>query len=721
MKNGLFLLAVIVFFPVLGGIFTYLVGRTSKMLRDRAVQMIAVLEFVLLAVLIVQYGQKGGEFVIPGVCGFGLRFTVDGFRSVYGGIAAFMWMITVLFSEEYFAGHRNRNRYYLFQLVTLGATEGIFLSADLYTTFIFFEIMSIASYVWVAQEENRESLRAAATYLAVAVIGGLVMLMGLFLLYHQAGTLVISELHSACRGKNVYLAAVCLFVGFGVKAGAFPLHIWLPEAHPVAPAPASALLSGILTKTGIFGILVISCRILLHDRKWGTFVLLIGTLTMVVGAVLALFSVDFKRTLACSSVSQIGFILVGAGMMGLPGEENALAVRGTLLHMVNHSLFKLVLFLTAGVIYMNLHKLNLNDIRGFGRGKPFLMGVYLCGALGIGGFPLFSGYVSKTCIHESIVEYIHGLSGSTVVPGYLGGVEMKCIEWLFLISGGLTVAYMCKLFFAVFVEKNKDEGVQKRYDALNGNYMNRQSAVVLGISALLIPVMGLVPHFTMDRIADFGQGFMGVSEFSHRVHYFSMGNLKGALLSVAIGILVYVAIVRKWMVVRKGAGEVYVNRWPGWLNLENYVYRPLLLRVLPVVCGSICGVLDQAVDVLAKILLITGSVLAGILDTIVDSVVVFLRRTVYRESPQSHELEEGNDLTYVLGRIANKVKGMLNLTIWRRKPNKKDYTHQFALAYEAFKENSSLIGRSLSYGLILFCLGLIATLIYLLVVLVAHI
>ena len=367
MEQERMLLAAAVFFPMAAGIVSYLIGRKHKKLRDQFVGLAAMLELILTVAVAVRLGTGGGVCTIPGICGLGLHFTADGFRALYGVVAAFMWMMTSFFSEEYFAHYRNRNRYYLFQLITLGATEAVFLSADLYTTFIFFEVMSFASYVWVAQDERKESLRAAATYLAVAVIGGLVMLMGLFLLYHQAGTLTISELYDACRGKNVYPAAVCLFFGFGAKAGAFPLHIWLPKAHPVAPAPASALLSGILTKTGVFGILVITCQILFHDGVWGTFVLLTGVLTMAAGAVLALFSIDFKRTLACSSVSQIGFILTGIGMQGLLGEENALAVQGSFLHMMNHSLFKLVLFMTAGVIYMNLHKLDLNDIRGFGR------------------------------------------------------------------------------------------------------------------------------------------------------------------------------------------------------------------------------------------------------------------------------------------------------------------------------------------------------------------
>ena len=706
--NGL--IDLLVFMPMAAALLSYLLGRKTKAGRNAFVGAVVVLEF-LFGLLLAVKGQ-GTESVLPGICGMGLRFTVDGFRAVYVVIAAFMWMVTGLFSPDYFAHYRNRNRYYLFQLVTLGATEGIFLSADLYTTFVFFEIMSLASYVWVAQDEKEEALKAASTYLAVAVIGGLVMLMGLFLLYHQTGTLMIEALPAACAGKNVYAAAACLFVGFGAKAGAFPLHIWLPKAHPVAPAPASSLLSGILTKTGIFGILVISCKLLVRDEAWGTFTLLIGVVTMFLGAALALFSVDFKRTLACSSVSQIGFILVGVGMIGLLGEENLLAVRGTFLHMVNHSVFKLVLFLVAGVIYRNTHKLELNQIRGFGRKKPQLMAIYLMGALGIGGIPGWSGYVSKTLLHESIVEY---LEAGVAASRFFTAGSMRGIEWVFLISGGLTVAYMCKLFAAVFLEKNEDAAVQKAYDE-NKSYMKPLSAGVLALSAVIIPVLGLLPYFTMDRLADLAQGFMGAAHEGHQVHYFTWTNLKGGLISIAIGAAVYVVVARGWMM-KKRANETkyYVNRWPGKLDLEERLYRPLLLKVLPGIFGRLCAVLDNMADVAVRVLKAVASFLAGVLDVAVDGVVVLLRKTIYADSPNRGELEEGNQMTHVLGVFLNRLEQLLNKTIWRNHQHKRDFEHWFVLKYAAFKENTTVIGRSLSYGLVLFCIGLCATLVYLLV------
>ena len=259
-----------------------------------------------------------------------------------------------------------------------------------------------------------------------------------------------------------------MLFGFGAKAGAFPLHIWLPKAHPVAPAPASALLSGILTKAGMFGILILTSYLFLWDSLWGGMILAIGVCTMVVGAVLALFSVDLKRTLACSSVSQIGFILVGVGMSALLGEENALAVRGSILHMVNHSLIKLALFMAAGVVFMNVHKLNLNEIQGFGRKKPLLNYIFLMGALGIGGIPLWNGYISKTLIHESIVEYAELLREGAAVCIF-SAEAMRGIEWAFLASGGLTVAYMTKLYVALFIEKNTDASRQEKFDSLKGS------------------------------------------------------------------------------------------------------------------------------------------------------------------------------------------------------------------------------------------------------------
>ena len=575
-----------IFFPMLMALAVWLAGKHSQKVRNILASLTTAAEFCL-AVCLAFLPDLSSS--LKGFAGLGISFETDGFRKVYLLVITFLWMMTMLFGNEYFSHYQNCGRYYCYNLMTLGAAVGVFLSADLYTALIFFEIMSFTSYTWVIQEETEKAVRAANTYLSVAVIGGLAALMGLFLLWHELGTTRISELYAAaqqCQYKGVlYAAGGCVLFGFGAKAGMFPLHIWLPKAHPVAPAPASALLSGLLTKTGIFGVLVLSARIFYADRIWGTLILTLGTITMLLGAVLALFSIDLKRTLACSSVSQIGFILVGIGMMGLLGAENALAARGTLLHMMNHSLFKLVLFSAAGVVYMNLHELDLNRIRGFGRNKLLLLIPFLLAALGIGGFPLLNGYVSKTLLHESIVEYAEHLEhlGISVFG-------IRAVEWVFLFSGGLTVAYMTKLFTALFIEKNSDR--QEEFDAKK-TYMNPVSTVALCVSAAVLPVLGLTAGRTMNPIAEVGTDFFRAAPMEHAIRYYSLENLKGGLISIGIGTAIYFGFVRTVLMKKKDGKTVYADLWPKWLDLEELLYRPLLMEWLPGILGPIASLFGE--------------------------------------------------------------------------------------------------------------------------------
>lgn len=615
-------------------------------------------------------------YEILNLCGQGLYLKLDGFRLIYCCIALFMWSVSILFSKEYFAHYSNKVRYYGFLLLTMFATLGVFLSADLFTMFIFFEGMSLSSYVWVAQEETEEALKAGVTYLAIAVIGGMVMLMGLFLFNNAVGTLRMDEIYGAVqqvwdeKSTQIYVAGFCMLFGFGAKAGMFPLHFWLPKAHPVAPAPASALLSGILTKCGVFGILVLTAEVFVHDVAWGGVILTLGVLGMFVGAVLAVFSINIKRTLACSSVSQIGFILVGVGMQCFLGEENALAVRGTFLHMVNHSLIKLLLFNLAGVVYMNLHALDFNAVRGFGRKKPFFMITFLMGALGIGGVPMWNGYVSKTLLHEAIVEYIHHLQ-------HLGesAVMFQAVEWIFLFSGGLTVAYMLKLFVCLFLEKHPTK--QDEYDAKK-HYMSPLSKTVLGLTAILMPILGAFSGMTMDKMADAVMGFMRSGELAHEVHYFTWTNLKGGLISIVIGVAVYFLVIRK-VFIKKGR---YVDLWPKALDIEAFFTKAVLgfMAVLGVIAKILDGVLLDWMAVENILKFFNG--FTKIPEQMPERMVKKLRDIFYEEITEAPEQE-----------LVNKLHAQ----------------------YDRKVDTLRLIGSSLSFGLLLACIGLIMTIVYVLI------
>jgi len=649
---------------------------------------------------------------------FGLHFAFDGFRVFYTMLALFMWVMTGMFSLQYFKGHHKVGRYLFFNIVTFFAVAGVFLASDLLTLFLFFEIMSFTSYAWVAQEETEDAISASKTYLAVAVIGGLVMLMGIFMLQHAFGTLTISELRSAAElfladqsasgnfgDHRTYLliAGFLMTFGFAAKAGVFPLHIWLPKAHPAAPAPASALLSGMLTKCGIFGMLLVSAFLLSGDKVYGKTMFLLGVITMVLGALLGVFSVDLKRTLACSSVSQIGFITIGVSLLSLSKGENLNAVYGTVYHMVNHSMLKLVLFMAAGVVYIHTHSLQLNDIRGFGRKHPVLGTMFAFGGLGLAGVPGLNGYISKTLLHEAIVEHYEELleAGEQSEAAFF-----KYGEIAFLFAGGLTLAYMLKLFVAIFLE----EGDGEKHEVKSS--MSTISGIAIILPGVMLPVLGLTPNILFARIGKAAASFLlkeetevsGLLEVSNHFglggHWLSGANLKGSAISVTIGLLVYFGFVRTCLMQteqKKGKGKskakrVYVNRLLPWMDLEKTVYRPVILGFLPFVLAFF----------------------SRICDTLVDGFVNLMKKTVV--APRKHKMTiwVGTRLTHMLGSFMDGIVFVMNKTVFRKHPIQKSFISVFAVSEMEAKQTFALITGSVSFGLLLAAGGLVITLLYLL-------
>lgn len=652
---------------------------------------------------------------------FGLSFSFEGFRILYASIAALMWLMTGLFSIEYFKGHKKPGRYFFFYGITFLSVLGVFFAGDLLTLFLFFEIMSFTSYTWVAQEETKEALAASKTYLAVAVFGGLAMLMGLFMLNHAGfGNIAVSEIFdlkeiflwhgregalSAEFGNGVtYLvvAAALLIVGFAAKAGVFPLHIWLPKAHPVAPAPASALLSGMLTKCGVFGMLLVAMLLIGGQETFGQVIFWLGVVTMVLGALLGVFSIDLKKILACSSVSQIGFITVGIGVLILSNGMNESAFYGVITHMINHSVLKLALFMAAGAVYMKAHTLNLNELRGYGRKYPFLGGVFLFGGCGLAGIPMFNGFISKTLLHEGIVEYMEELSAEGVnVSAY------KVAEGAFLFAGGLTLAYMLKIFIALFVEKGEGEKIGRKEPS-----MSPVSAFAIGFSALLIVVLGMTPNLIFAKFGklakDFFFGFRlqtmvgkeigsgiltDTGRFGLGSQWLNAENLKGTVISVTIGVLVYLVVVRLFLMSTNRKKTVYVDRMKSWMDLETSFYRPVFFGFLAFICALFCRICDS----------------------LVDGLVALLRNTVF--APRKHRMTiwVGTRLTHMLGSFMDGVVKLLNRSIFRNHPIRKSFVSVFAVTEMEVKQTFGLVTGSVSFGLLLAAAGLVITLLCLLI------
>jgi len=252
-----------------------------------------------------------------------------------------------------------------------------------------------------------------------------------------------------------------------------------------------------------------------------------------------------------------------------------LAIQGTMLHMVNHSLIKLLLFLVAGAVFVNIRELDFNKIRGFGRGKPLLAFSFLMGALGVIGIPLWNGYISKKLLQKSIVYHIETFPDYSAASAFF-----QSLEGIFTLTGGLTTAYMIKIFICLFVEKNQFD--HRKMTAFNKRYLTVASAAVLLLCAIMMPVLGFSPYAFMMPMAAFGQSFMQGTDFYTQVSFYDVPTLIGALPSLAIGAVVYLFIVRGCLMAKDEEGRsVYLNLWPVGLDIEMRIYRPLLLNVLP--------------------------------------------------------------------------------------------------------------------------------------------
>lgn len=549
----------IIIIPLIGSGIGFFVGKKNEKLRDIFNIIMTGANLLLITYLYTSVMNEKVEVFIPNIMGMGLYLKLDMFRYIFVWLTSLIWFLITIYSTQYLLSYKNRNRYYLFFMITYWSTLGIFISNNFINLFTFFEIMSLSSYPLIIHDEDKYSHEAGRTYLIMAVSGGLVLLMGLFLLYDYTQTLDIDKIKYVIQdiGNIKYFIAGLIIFGFGVKAGMFPLHIWLPKAHPAAPAPASAILSGILLKTGIFGILITVELMGLNDIYISNVLLVLGFITMFMGGFLAIYQRNIKRILAYSSMSQMGYIIVGIGLMGILHEHKAIALYGILYHIINHMIFKVLLFMGAGVIYMKLHELSINGIGGFGRNKKVLKICFFIGSCAIMGVPGFNGFISKNLLHHALTEALH----------LYGGFWLYVGELIFVISSAFTTAYLLKLFIAVFVEES-DHDIANIKMKVTG-----RALVPMLILAGMIVFIGVYPKFIMNIIDKAAETFNIYNTID--MNFYSFENIKSSFTSILIGTLIYVFFIRK--VLKKGSGENwwYENTVLNWFNLENDLYIPL--------------------------------------------------------------------------------------------------------------------------------------------------
>lgn len=508
------------------------------------------------------------EIFIPHVMGIGLYLKMDMMRYIFVFLTCFIWFLTTIYSTQYLIKHNHRNRYYAFFMLTLSSTVGIFISENILNLFTFFEMMAFTSYMLVIHDDDVYSHEAGKIYLGMSIASGMITLMGILLLFDYTNTLNISEISSVIDsiGGMKYTIGFSLMIGFAVKACMFPLHVWLPKVYPAAPTPATAVLSGILAKAGVYGIMIVSICIMGNDKLFCEILLILSFMSMFVGGFLAMFQRNIKRILAYSSMSQLGYILMGVALIGLLGEHKEIAIYGSMYHIVNHGLFKVLLFMVAGTIYMILDELSINKIYGFGKHKNLLKVLFLIGMLGVIGMPGFNGFISKTMLHHALSESFHGK-------------EVIILEILFTMCSSFTVAYLLKIFVSIFVVKN---------DEFKGQYkakIKKRALIPMIILSISIIYIAINPSFLIN-IMNKDYMFFNIHLSGYfDMKFYSIDNIRSSIITILLGVGVYVLFIRKYLLVKERESKVYKNPSLIWFNLENDFYRPvckLVYRVLSI-------------------------------------------------------------------------------------------------------------------------------------------
>ncbi|MBR0408653.1 MAG: NADH dehydrogenase, partial [Clostridia bacterium] len=362
-----------------------------------------------------------------------LAFTlrVDGVSRIWLLLLAVIWPGVGLYAQEYLKHDENPARFFLFYTVTQGVLAGLAMAGNLVTYYMFYEAMTLLTVPLVLHNRDKEAVAAAIKYLIYSVIGASAALIGIFFVGAIGGTgdfasgLITAE-QIAGKEQFAMIIFLTMLIGFGVKAGMFPLHGWLPTAHPVAPAPASAVLSGVITKMGVLGIVRVLFNIAGADRIRGTWVqytmLGLTLTTILMGSLLALKEKKLKKRLAYSSVSQVSYVLFGLFTLTEWGFV------GAMLHVIFHSLMKNNLFMGAGSIIHKTEKTRVEEMEGLGKRMPWTYAFFTVASLGLVGIPPTGGFVSKWNLAQGALAT--GLPYAWVGPTAL------------LISAVLTAAYL---------------------------------------------------------------------------------------------------------------------------------------------------------------------------------------------------------------------------------------------------------------------------------------
>ncbi|MBW2472369.1 MAG: NADH/ubiquinone/plastoquinone (complex I) [Deltaproteobacteria bacterium] len=406
---------------------------------------LATITLLVLAIYVMTTGQMGiyklGKWSIP----IGINLVLDGLSNLLLLTISVVSFAAMLFSVQYMEQYTSKPKFLSLFLLMVAGMNGVVLSGDIFNMFVFLEIASISSYALVGFGCEHEELEASFKYMVLGSVASMFILFGVGLVYGMTGTLSLADISRAVQqtgfNNGLYFALAMFIVGFGLKAALVPFHAWLPDAHPSAPAPISAMLSGVLIKAlGVYALIRIIFNIFGLTLPVGWILVTLGVLSMVVGVFLAVGQCDFKRLLAYHSISQMGYVVLGVGIGAVVLAQKkdpawaSLAILGGLFHLINHSVFKSLLFLTSGSIEMATGSRQLKQLGGLAEKMPLTRTMCTIASASIAGIPPFNGFWSKLLIVLAAVKaQFYSLAAVTVLVSLVTLISfLKVQRYVFL-------------------------------------------------------------------------------------------------------------------------------------------------------------------------------------------------------------------------------------------------------------------------------------------------
>ncbi len=337
---------------------------------------------------------------------FGICMVLDGLGALLLVVINLIAVAALVYSTDYLKRYSYEELYYTLFSLMLAGLNGMAISGDLFNIFVFLEITSVACYALVAFGTEAEELEAALKYLVLGSVADVLILFAIGLLYGRFSTLNLADLAVSVTGSDAgalkNFAMVLFITGFGLKTALVPFHAWLPDAHPAAPAPVSAMLSGVVIKTaGVYVLARIAWNVFGAQPAVNAVFIWLGIVSMVAGVLLAIGQWDFKRLLAYHSISQVGYIMYGLGL------GSALGLIGGLFHLLNHAFFKSLLFLNAGSVEYATGTRRLDKVGGLEKRMPVTAVTSLIASLSIAGIPPLCGFWSKLIIILAAIQKGH--------------------------------------------------------------------------------------------------------------------------------------------------------------------------------------------------------------------------------------------------------------------------------------------------------------------------